>query len=87
LSFVIIEHFNFIQKLAVAEEVTSNSYFWGPLERQLGDRSFHNKEEMETVVWEWLPIQEADLYPGGIFLTRTKMGKCMIVLEHCAEKY
>jgi hypothetical protein len=43
---------NFLQKLAVAEEVTRNGYFMGPMERQMGDRSFHNKQEVETVVWE-----------------------------------
>jgi hypothetical protein len=31
LSFVLIQHFNFLQKLAVAEEIISDRYFWGHL--------------------------------------------------------
>jgi hypothetical protein len=75
LSFVLIQHFNFLQKLAVAEEVTSDRYFGGPLERQLGDRSFHSKEEVKTVVWEWPPIQEAYHYPDGNFLNSYQYGE------------
>jgi len=75
LNFVSIEHLDFLQKLTVAEEVTRNGYFTGPLERQLDDRTFHNKEEVETVVWESLPIKEADLYCDGNFLNSYQVGK------------
>jgi hypothetical protein len=40
---------------------------FGPLKQQFGGRRFHNNEEVETDVREWLQMQEPDVHRDGIF--------------------
>jgi hypothetical protein len=52
----------------------------------LGGRRFHNNEEVEMAVGEWLRMQEPDFYRDGIFKLVPKWDKCINVLGDYAEK-
>lgn len=42
--------------------------------------TFHNNEEMEVAVCEWLWVQELDFYHNRIYELALRRGKCINVL-------
>jgi hypothetical protein len=61
-------------------------HLFGPLKQHLGGRRFHNNEEVEMAVREWLWMQEHDLYRNGIFKLVPRWDKCINVLGDYVEK-
>jgi hypothetical protein len=59
---------------------------FGALKQLLAGRQFHNNEEVEMAVNEWLCMQEPDFYRDGIFKLVPKWDKCISVLGYCVEK-
>jgi hypothetical protein len=64
--------------------VTCNK--WRKSQQQLGGRRFHNNEEVEMAVGEWLRMQEPDFYRDGIFKLVPRWDKCINVLRDYVEK-
>jgi hypothetical protein len=54
--------------------------------QQLGGRRFHNNQEVEMAVGEWLLMQEPDFYGDGMFNLVPRWDKCIIVLADCVGK-
>jgi hypothetical protein len=64
--------------------VTCNK--WHKSQQHLGGRRFHNNEEVEMAVGEWLRMQEPDFYRDGIFKLVPRWDKCISVLGDRVEK-
>jgi hypothetical protein len=46
---------------------------------------FHNNQEVETAIREWLPLQKPDFYRGGNFKLVPRLGKRMNVFADYVE--
>jgi hypothetical protein len=58
---------------------------FGPLKRSLGSCSFHNNEEVEVLVDEWLHKPEFRFYDEAVFYL-PRWDKCSNVLGENVEK-
>jgi hypothetical protein len=61
-------------------------HLFGPLKQHLGGRLFHNNEEVEIAVDEWLRMQKPNFYRDGIFKLVPRWDKCINVLGDYIEK-
>jgi hypothetical protein len=59
---------------------------FGPLKQHLGGQWFHNNEEVEGAVCEWLQMQEPNFCCSGIFKLMPRRDKCINVLRGYVEK-
>jgi hypothetical protein len=59
----------------VPENLSSTSHLFGPLKQKLEGDRFHNNQEVETVVREWLPLQQPDSYWAEISKAFQDYGK------------
>jgi hypothetical protein len=50
---------------------------FAPLKQQLAGHRFHNNEEVEMAVREWLQMQKPDFCCDGIFKLVPRSEKCM----------
>lgn len=59
--------------------MTERTYFGKP-KTHLGGRRFHNNDEVEMSICEWLPMQETNFHGDGIFKLVPGWGKYVNIL-------
>jgi hypothetical protein len=65
---------------------TLQQAYLGLLTQNLGSHQFHNNEELEMAVGEWVQMHEPDLYCNGIFKLMPKCDKCINTFKEYDEK-
>jgi hypothetical protein len=56
-----------------------------PLKQNFGGRHFRSDEKMQTVVREWLPVQETLFYSDGIYKLMPQWEKRINIFGNCVE--
>jgi hypothetical protein len=64
----------------------SDLHLFGPRNQHLEGRRFHNNEEVEMAVREWLRTQKLDFYRDEVFKFLPGWDKCVNVLGDYVEK-